>query len=70
MMMAGDPPSLDELFVTLGRGRQPMPTPLPGSPKNGSPGTGLHHAQADSYPACLHTSFERRSKLVRVSTGE
>src|SRR6476619_1531955 len=38
------------------------------APKTVPPGTGLHHAQADSYPACLHTSFERRSKLVRVSS--
>ena len=77
------PPSLDELFVTLGdddialegdrirKGRRPMPTPRPDKPqKRFPPYTGLHHAQTDSYPACLHTSFERRSKLVRVSTGE
>ena len=52
------------------KGRRPVPTPLQQAPKTVPPGTGLHHAQADSYPACLHTSFERRSKLVRVSTGE
>ena len=47
-----------------------MPTPLPTSPKNGSPGTGFTTRKLLHIPACLHTSFERRSKPVRVNLIE
>ena len=73
---------MDELFVTLGdddshgdgirqeKGVDQCRRPFQQAPKTVPPGTGLHYAQADSYPACLHTSFERRSKPVRVNLIE
>ena len=48
-----------------------MPTPLPTSPKNGSPRYGAFTTRKLLHiPACLHTSFERRSKPVRVNLIE